>query len=289
LSVIDGQPVNQSVTNAAFLSKNTNDTMPNILGFARALSGASIADIQAAVNKLYNATGASETQTGTVYNATAGTITNGQSYQTALTELAGKFDPATGHYHTGAPGDGPLLPVVSSIAATGFTPLTGAVTLVGLNGIALNESAHTISISNDLSFTTPLPVAATGSVGSSVFSAREDHVHEGLHSIAASGNAQITGDAVLVAGSNVSLSQLGSQIFISASGGGGGGGGSGPITTLNYSTGSNVVAASSSLFWPYLTISVADTFIIPSTSELVSVSSMIVNGTLINNGVTRVL
>ncbi len=288
MSVIDGQPVNQSITNAAFLSKNTNDVMPNILGFARALSGASIADIQAAVNKLYNATGSSETQSGTVYNATAGTITNGQNYQTALTELAGKFDPATGHYHTGAPGDGPILPVVSSIAATGFTPLTGAVDLIGLNGITLNQSGQNISISNDLSFTTPLPVAATGAVGSSIFSSREDHVHEGLHSIAASGSTPITGDALLVAGSNVLLSQIGSSIFISASGGGGGGG-SGPITTLNYSTGSNVIAASSSLFWPYLTISAADTFINPSTSELVSVTSIIVNGTLINNGVTRVL
>jgi len=59
--------------------------MPNKLGFNRVASGSSIADIQAAVNKLYTATGASETQSGTVYNATPSTISNGDPYQTALT------------------------------------------------------------------------------------------------------------------------------------------------------------------------------------------------------------
>lgn len=113
MGVQDGFPVNASYTNPRFISKNINDVMPFELGFTYAPAGADIASIQAAVNKLYNATGASESTTGTVYNATAGTIANGDDYETALTILADKFAPVTGHLHTGAAGDGPLLPASS--------------------------------------------------------------------------------------------------------------------------------------------------------------------------------
>src|SRR5271166_5793023 len=121
MGVLDGQNVDQAVTNPAFINKNIDDVMPNQLGFNRLASGSSIADIQAAVNKLYTATGVSESQTGTVYNATASTINNGDPYQTALTKLANKFDPATGHHHTGAAGDGPLL----TGSSFGSIPLLG--------------------------------------------------------------------------------------------------------------------------------------------------------------------
>lgn len=109
MGILDGQAVSAAITNPAFINKNINDTMGNILGFNRPSSGSSIADIQAAVNRLYTASGASETQTGTVYNATPSTINNGDPYQTALFKLAEKFDPATGHKHTGTAGDAPLL------------------------------------------------------------------------------------------------------------------------------------------------------------------------------------
>lgn len=105
--VSDGQAVNQAITNPAFIYKNSDDTMANKLGFARLASGSSIADIQQAVNNIYSATGVSESATGTVYNAPASTIDNGDSYETALGKLADKFDPATGHMHTGAAGDAP--------------------------------------------------------------------------------------------------------------------------------------------------------------------------------------
>lgn len=194
MGILDGQPVNAAITNPAFINKNINDVMPNILGFARALSGASIADIQAAVNKLYTATGASESQTGTVYNATAGTIINGQNYQTSFNILAGKFDPATGHFHTGAAGDGPILPYVHGLAASGNPFLTGDITLIPGTGMIISQSGQEISFYSSPGTT-----------------------------IAASGNAPLTGAVLLVAGSNIVLSQVGQNITIAASGGGGGG------------------------------------------------------------------
>lgn len=142
MGILDGQSVSAAITNPAFINKNQNDTMPNVLGFTRALSGATISDIQAAVNKLYTATGASETVTGTVYNATAGTISNGDSYQTALTTLADKFDAATGHSHSGAAGDGP--PIAGS-AITGV-PLSQFVVAGSLINAATGSSFNATTL-----------------------------------------------------------------------------------------------------------------------------------------------
>lgn len=141
MGVLDGQPVNQAITNPAFINKNVNDVMPNILGFNRVASGASIADIQATANKLYTATGASESQTGTVYNATPNTITNGDPYQTALTKLANKFDPATGHNHDGTAGMGPILSgsSISDVPFMGFFEPGSTVT--GATGTSTNVSS----------------------------------------------------------------------------------------------------------------------------------------------------
>ena len=65
----------------------------------------------------------------------------------------------------------------------------------------------------------PLPIGSTPSAGISEEASAGDHVHEGLHSIAAAGEPQILGDAEIVAGTNVTLVQAGNQIEISASGG----------------------------------------------------------------------
>jgi hypothetical protein len=65
----------------------------------------------------------------------------------------------------------------------------------------------------------PLPIGSTPSPGISEEASAGDHVHEGLHSIAVAGEAQILGDAEIVAGTNVTLVQTGNQIEISASGG----------------------------------------------------------------------
>ncbi len=185
MGVIDGQAVSAAVTNPAFINKNINDSMSNILEFARALSGATVSDIQAAVNKLYTATGASESGTGTVYNAPANTITNGESYQAALAALANKFAAATGHGHTGVSGDGPiLLNVVLTNSVQGQTGLHGDVVFIPGSGVQLSQSGQSITI------------AATGHIDS----------------IAATGYSQLHGDVVFTAGANLTATQAGQVI-----------------------------------------------------------------------------
>lgn len=175
MGVLDGQAVNAEITNPAFINKNQNDQMPNILGFTRTLSGATISDIQAAVNRLYTATGANDSgATGTNYTAPANTITVGQSHQNALSALAQKFDGVTGHHHSGSAGDGPIL--------------------------------STSAISNNPS--TPLPVASGDFVGTAGGQfAWQDHQHMGVATLAASGQSPATGlvGAVLLAASGTTV------------------------------------------------------------------------------------
>jgi hypothetical protein len=66
-------------------------------------------------------------------------------------------------------------------------------------------------------------VAATNSAGASPSLARADHAHEGLHSLAASGQPPIVGDALLAAGANITLSQSGQTITVASSGASGAG------------------------------------------------------------------
>lgn len=197
MGVLNGQPVDQAITNAAFINKNQDDVMFNKLGFSRALSGSTIADIQKAVNNLYTATGVSEIATGTVYNATPNTISNGDPYQLALAELANKFDAVTGHMHSGSAGEGPILEVVSSIAASGYSPAFGDFTFTPGSGIQISQVGTNVIFS------------ATGS----------------STSIAVSGFVPLSGNITFVPSSGMSLTQIGQQIFFAATGGGGGGGG----------------------------------------------------------------
>lgn len=346
MGVLDGQPVNQSITNPAFINKNVDDQMPNKLGFTRSLSGPSIADIQQAINNIYDATGVSESTTGTNYNAPSGTISNGDNYETALYKLASKFDAATGHLHTGSPGDAPpisasfignvpllayfnqapsitgatgsstnVTSLLSGISPSTSPAVTGAVVINPVNSVLLQSATtgtltdnfvdtsgnlvygrltysspnYTLSyyslvsgVETAYSFSSPtniqwyyqalynplksnptynpelslfsrqlrtiaasgnsgifgnaLLVAGTG-IGLSQSSQNITISATGnVTSVAASGNSGITGAVVLVAGTGVQLSQAGQNITIAASGALGGGGGGG---SLQWSEGAN--------------------------------------------------
>lgn len=203
MGVLDGQPVSQSITNPAFINKNVDDVMSNRLGFNRPFSGPSIADIQQAINNIYTATGVSESTTGTAYNTTPNTISNGDTYQLALSKLAQKFAGASGHNHSGTDGNGPLIAAVTSFAASGdLVASTGGITI----GAASGAQFTNLGGGNFL-------ISATGHVDS----------------LAASGSSGLHGNVVLATGSGVQITQSGQVITIAASGaaaGGGGGGGS---------------------------------------------------------------
>lgn len=125
--VVDGQSVSAGVTNPAFIFKNADDIDTHKLGLNDGVDGTSITSTQKALNTFFNVSGSTETVPGYNYNATLGTVYNGNTYQTAIASLANKFDPSTGHMHTGAPGDGPVLSGSSVLPATHSQP--GVVTL----------------------------------------------------------------------------------------------------------------------------------------------------------------
>jgi len=70
-----------------------------------------------------------------------------------------------------------------------------------------------------LSNSAPPSVGASNAQGSSTRVARQDHAHQGVHSIAKSGSSQLVGDVTLSAGSNVTLTQTLNDIEISSLGG----------------------------------------------------------------------
>lgn len=144
MGVLDGQAVSAAVTNPAFLDANADDVALGKIGFQNTdgVSGSFITNIQRAVNNLWSTTGATETTPGTTYSAPASTISDGQTHQAALTALANKFHPSTGHKHTGGSGDAP--PVAASSIAS--VPLLGYIEqgtdITGANGASSNISSQ---------------------------------------------------------------------------------------------------------------------------------------------------
>jgi hypothetical protein len=67
--------------------------------------------------------------------------------------------------------------------------------------------------------TAPQNPAASASAGSSFLAAPRDHVHQGVHSLHADSNANIYGDARLVSGTGITLTQSGNDITVATSGG----------------------------------------------------------------------
>lgn len=133
MAISDGQPVNAAVTNPAFISKNTDDQMPNKLDFINndPISGPSVTNIQRNVNSLASFIGAA---INGVYNLLPTWVTNNRGISTnnifqRVSAIDTAFDPSTGHAHTGTAGDGPK---ISALNLSNI-PLVGA----GVQGVDL--------------------------------------------------------------------------------------------------------------------------------------------------------
>lgn len=92
------------------------------------------------------------------------------------------------------------------------------------------------------------PVEASSQVGVSSSYAPGDHAHEGVHSIAATGQPEILGDATLSAGAGITLTQTASDIEIAAS--------------LTRYTGTVVLASPSATFTVTHSLAVATPFLV---------------------------
>jgi hypothetical protein len=149
MGVFDGQAVSAAITNPAFLDANADDIALGIIGFQNTTpaSGSFIYNIQQAVNTLWTTTGATETIPGTTYSAPASTVSDGMTHVQAITALANKFHPSTGHTHTGSAGDAP--PVAASSLAS--VPLRGYF----IQGVDIVATGTSTDVSTELTGQTP--------------------------------------------------------------------------------------------------------------------------------------
>ncbi|HLH80806.1 MAG TPA: hypothetical protein VKV29_11070 [Chthonomonas sp.] len=152
------------------------------------------------------------------------------------------------------------------VGGTGGTPQRLP---VGSNGQVLEVVNGVPAWANAPSAGTPAstvqPVGASNVVGTSTNYAREDHQHAGVHSLAASGNAGVTGDVVLAAGGGVTLTQSGQQITIAASGAGGSGAPANIIEVIAQG-GATQVVAQGSILWMVVT-GVGQVVLAPSAAQ----------------------
>lgn len=123
-----------------------------------------------------------------------------------------------------------------TVKKTGSPDIFGTITLSQDTGITLTQVGNDIAISVNLATTTirggvllataaPVSVSSTNSAGTANGTvANADHQHQGVHSISASGEPLLYNDVTLSAGTGITLTQVGQDIEIEATGGGGGGG-----------------------------------------------------------------
>jgi len=139
--VVDGQAVNQTVTNAAFIFKNADDSSEGKLELndTDPVSGAAIENLQREHNSIASFA-------GKAVNAdedSVPTYTNDQGFTPndplldRLDDVSGKFHNTTGHAHTGASGDAPQVDVLDlsglqllgyAVKGTDLTAVTGGST-----------------------------------------------------------------------------------------------------------------------------------------------------------------
>lgn len=144
MAIRDGQRVNAAETNPAFISALEDDqTIGKVaLKNDKPESGPHVENAQAAINSNLIATGANEFDpaVGVTYDNAEAVIANGASHKDALKALAAKFVSATGHKHTGLPGDAPKVSAadIANVPLKGFV-IKGA-DLAGISGASYDVS-----------------------------------------------------------------------------------------------------------------------------------------------------
>lgn len=159
MGVLDGQSVNAAVTDAAFISKNQDDAMPNKLDFTNAdvASGTQLTNIQRNTNSLASFLGALVNQ---VYNYLPSWATNNLGVNTnsvfqRVEAVDAAFNSTTGHKHDGTMGSGGP---ISASSLSGTIPVSSG----GTGDTTL--TAHGVLVGNGTAPVTPLSVGSTGTL-----------------------------------------------------------------------------------------------------------------------------
>lgn len=143
--VVDGNPVSAAYTNPKFLDADGDDTAFGklTLNDAGAGSGPLITNIQLEFNSIASWSG--RPTNGALVNLPPYSNNEGFGSDDSFTRvdaISGKFHSVTGHGHTGAAGDGPLI----AAAAIGSVPLqsypTEGILLSGVTGTSIDVSTE---------------------------------------------------------------------------------------------------------------------------------------------------
>lgn len=106
---------------------------------------------------------------------------------------------------------------VASVAKSGSSALYADVTLTGSGGTSLTQALQNIDISSPaLSTNAAQSVGASNSAGSGTASSKDDHTHQGVHSVSKSGSAQLFSDVTLTGTGGTSLTQTLQNIDVSS-------------------------------------------------------------------------
>jgi hypothetical protein len=170
--VVNGQPVDETITNNAFIFKTDDDTFTGELTAAsvEATAGATVNSIQQEHNSIASFAGKTiNTAAGAVpsYTNNQG-FTNGENLRTRIDNVSAKFHNTTGHGHTGAAGDGTAIDVLDlsglqligyAVEGTNLTSVTGGSTVVtsqlstetpstndGIEGVVVNAPNNYVHI-----------------------------------------------------------------------------------------------------------------------------------------------
>jgi hypothetical protein len=141
MAVSNGQKVDQTVTNAAFLSRLQDSDTIGKQGFLNTdvESGADILNIQRAVNETFDAVGMTGEGDATRKNySTNNILANGDSHKVALGKVDAKFDPTSGHKHKGIAGDGPKIDAADLANINLLYAEFQAVSKTGVSGLTVN-------------------------------------------------------------------------------------------------------------------------------------------------------
>lgn len=218
MPIVDGTPVNAANTNNEKLDRQADDTAFGIMTFASTdpSQGGTVTGMQRAVNRLFTAVGCDNvSDDGVTYlGATPNTIISGDDHEESLVVLSNKFAGLTGHTHDGTDGEGPVVFIPEPTAGT-----RGGVSLPAGN-------IQPVSGANAVGTTTP-----------DFRYAPEDHIHQGVHSYAVSGDTALFGDVTISAAGSIALVRTGQNIEIS---GGGAMAGTAGVTSLAVSGGASV-------------------------------------------------
>lgn len=84
----NGDPVEASVVNSAFVSRVANTTVLSVLSLNAPASGALVSNLQGSINKIYDTIGTSENDNNSKNYGGAPILTSGSSYKQSLIDLA---------------------------------------------------------------------------------------------------------------------------------------------------------------------------------------------------------